>query len=60
MTDDQIAGLVNAAKTEVLARIERMETTLSKEFRKSAVRMEARGRVTDASVTGFNERLRVL
>lgn len=60
MTDDQITGLVHDAKTEMLERIERMETTLSKEFRKSAVRIEARGRVVDASMTGFNERLRVV
>jgi len=71
MTDDQIVELVDDAKTEMLERIEdaktdmleridRTETTLLKEFRKWAVRMEARGRVTDASVTGFNERLRVL
>jgi hypothetical protein len=60
MTDDQIVELVNDAKTEMLERIERTETTLLKEFRKWAVRIEARGRVVDASMTGFNERLRVL
>lgn len=60
MTDDQIAALVNDAKTETLERIEKTETTLLKEFRKWAVRIAARGRVMDASVTGFSERLRVL
>jgi hypothetical protein len=60
MTDDQIVELVNDAKTEMLERIERTETTLLKELRKWAVRIEARGRVVDASMTGFNERLRVL
>jgi hypothetical protein len=60
MTDDQIAGLASDTKTEILERIERTETTLLKEFRKWAVRIEVRGRVMDAAVTGFNERLRVL
>jgi hypothetical protein len=51
---------IEEAKTEMLERIDRTETTLLKEFRKWAVRMEARGRVADASMTGFNERLRVV
>ncbi len=60
MTDEQIVALVENMKTELLERVEKTETTLLKEFRKWAVRIEARGRVNDASLTGFTERLRVL
>jgi hypothetical protein len=64
MTDEQVTALVNAsvtgAKVEMLERMEKVETTLLREFRKWATRIEARGRVAEASLTGFNERLSVL
>jgi hypothetical protein len=64
MTDEQIIALVNERieKTEIqlLERIEKTETTLLKEFRKWATRIEARGRVAETSILGFNERLTVL
>jgi len=56
----EMIGRIDDAKTDMLERIEQTETTLLKEFRKWAVRIEARGRVVDASMTGFNERLRVV
>jgi len=71
MTDEQIKTLVNDSEVRLLERIdrtevdllermERTETTLLKEFRKWATRIEARGRVGETSIVGFNERLNVL
>jgi hypothetical protein len=60
MTDEQITALVESAETRMLERIEKVETTLLKEFRKWAVRFEAIVRVNEASVVGFNARLRSL
>ena len=52
MTDEQVTSLVNAsvndAKVEMLERMEKVETTLLREFRKWATRIEARGRVAGA------------
>ncbi len=44
-------------KEELLERIEKTETTLLKEFRKSAVSFESRFRANEILVGGFNERL---
>jgi len=64
MTDEQIIAFVNErmerTETNLLERIEKTETNLLKEFRKYAIRIEARGRVTDALQIGYNERLTVL
>jgi chaperonin cofactor prefoldin len=60
MTDEQIVKLVEDTKTELYERLEKVETTLLKEFRKWAVRFDAKVRIADASITGFNERLEVL
>lgn len=47
-------------RTELLERIEKVETTLLKEFRKWAVRIEAAARTSGANQIGFEERLHVL
>lgn len=41
MNDDAIVALVEALKIEMLERMEKTETTLLKEFRKWAVRLES-------------------
>ena len=51
--NDSLATL----KTELLERIEKSETTLLKEFRKWAVRIETPLRANQVLVSGFNERL---
>jgi hypothetical protein len=71
VTDEQIVALAEQTKAallkhsdrleeRLLERIEKTETTLLKEFRKYAVRIAAKSRVTDASLTGFSERLEVI
>lgn len=56
MADDEL----QIVKNELLERIEQVETTLLKEFRKWAVRIEARSRTNEAFATGFNARLAVV
>ena len=50
---EALAGL----ETRLLERIEKSETTLLKEFRKWAVRIETPLRANQVLVSGFNERL---
>ena len=47
-------------RTEMLERIEHVETTLLKEFRKWAVRNDSTLRVHDARSIGYDQRLSVL
>ena len=51
---------ITSAKMELIERIEKSETTLLKEFRKWAVRIESPLKATQVLVGGFNERLSVL
>ena len=44
-------------RTELLERIEKVETTLRREFRKWAVSFESRFRANEVLIGGFKERL---
>lgn len=58
--DEQIARALEALETKMLERIESVETTLLKEFRKWAIPIQADVRVNKAYKVGFDERLSVL
>ena len=60
MTDDQITALVEAAETRLLERIEKTETTLLKEFRKWAVRLESSMKIEATKVSTLMERMEVV
>jgi hypothetical protein len=57
MADYVTKAELEATKVELLERLERMETTLLKEFRKWAVRIEAKVKVNETFSVGFNTRL---
>ncbi len=52
-----LQAALDAKGTELLERIEKVETTLLREFRKWAVSFESRFRPNEVLVGGFNERL---
>ena len=56
-TKQEMNDSLAALKAELLERIEKSETTLLKEFRKWAVRIETPLRANQVLVSGFNERL---
>jgi hypothetical protein len=58
--DNEIKAELEAMETRLLERIERIETTLLKEFRKWAVPIDASLRVNKAYSLGFDERLATL
>jgi hypothetical protein len=47
-------------KEEIFEQIEKVETTLLKEFRKYAIRAEARLRVNEVTASGLTERMAFL
>ncbi len=60
VTKQEMDEAITSAKMELIERIEKSETTLLKEFRKWAVRIESPLKATQVLVGGFNERLSVL
>lgn len=71
MKDEEIVALVDTAKTELktemqeqkmelLERIEKIETTLLREFRKWAVRINGELKVDGVQLLAFRERLMVV
>ena len=48
---------LNALEIRMLERIEKVETTLHKEFRKWAISFESSFRANEVLVGGFNERM---
>lgn len=57
VTKAELQAALDASPTELLERIERVETTLLREFRKWAVSFESRFRANEVLIGGFNERL---
>jgi len=57
VTKADLQAALDAKGTELLERIERVETTLLREFRKWAVSFESRFRSNEVLIGGFNERL---
>jgi hypothetical protein len=57
VTKADLQAALDAKGTELLKRIERVETTLLREFRKWAVSFESRFRANEVLVGGFSERL---
>ena len=57
VTKADLQAALDAKGTELLERIERVETTLLREFRKWAVSFESRFRANEVLVGGFSERL---
>jgi hypothetical protein len=57
MSEDVTKADLDALETRLLERVEKVETTLLKEFRKWAISFESRFKSTDALVVGFNERV---
>jgi hypothetical protein len=57
MADPVTKQDLEALETRVLERMERVETTLLKEFRKWAVSFESRFRANEILVSGFSERV---
>ena len=55
--DAAVTAAVSASEERMLERIEKVETTLLKEFRKWAVRFETPFRANEVLISGFNERL---
>ena len=53
----EVRAELQDVRTELLERIEKVETTLLREFRKWAVSFESRFRANEVLVGGFNERL---
>jgi hypothetical protein len=60
MNDDAIVALVEAAKVEILERMEKTETTLLKEFRKWAVRLESAMKIEATKVSTLMDRIEVV
>ncbi len=56
-TKADLQAALDAKGTELLERIEKVETTLLREFRKWAVSFESRFRANEVLIGGFNERL---
>lgn len=57
VTKAELQAALDASPTELFERIERVETTLLREFRKWAVSFESRFRANEVLIGGFNERL---
>ncbi len=57
VTKADLQAALDASRTELLERIEKVETTLLREFRKWAVSFESRFRANEVLVGGFSERL---
>ena len=57
VTKAELQAALDASRTELLERIEKVETTLLREFRKWAVSFESRFRANEVLIGGFNERL---
>jgi len=57
VTKADLHAALDAKGTELLERIEKVETTLLREFRKWAVSFESRFRANEVLIGGFNERL---
>jgi hypothetical protein len=57
VTKADLQAALDAKGTELLERIEKVETTLLREFRKWAVSFESRFRSNEVLIGGFNERL---
>ena len=57
VTKADLQAALDAKGTELLERIEKVETTLLREFRKWAVSFESRFRSNEVPIGGFNERL---
>lgn len=57
VTKAELQAALDASPTELLERIERVETTLLREFRKWAVSFERRFGANEVLIGGFNERL---
>lgn len=57
VTKAELQAALDASPTELVERIERVETTLLREFRKWAVFFESRFRANEVLIGGFNERL---
>ena len=55
MNDDQIKELVQDTETRLLERIEKVETTLLREFQKWAVQIRAAMRTTSANQIGLGQ-----
>jgi hypothetical protein len=57
VTEADLQAALDAKGTELLERIEKVETTLLREFRKWPVSFESRFRANEVLIGGFNERL---
>jgi len=57
MADPVTKNDLDALETRLLERIEKVETTLLKEFRKWAISFESRFRANEILVGGFSERM---
>jgi len=57
VTKAELQAALEAKGTELLERIEKMETTPLREFRKWAISFEGRFRANEVLIGGFNERL---
>jgi hypothetical protein len=57
VTKADLLAALDAKGAELLERIEKVETTLPREFRKWAVSFESRFRANEVLIGGFNERL---
>jgi hypothetical protein len=57
MADPVTKNGLDALETRLLERIEKVETTLLKEFRKWAISFESRFRANEILVGGFSERM---
>ena len=53
----EVRAELQDVRTELLERIEKVETTLLREFRKWAVSFESRFRANEVLIGGFSERL---
>ena len=53
----EVRAELQEVRTELLERIEKVETTLRREFRKWAVSFESRFRANEVLIGGFKERL---
>jgi len=57
VTKAELQAALDASRTELLERIEKVETTLLRELRKWAVSFESCFRANEVLIGGFNERL---
>lgn len=57
MKDEEIVAMVEAAETKLLERIEKTETTLLKEFRKWAIRIEGALKIHAVQISVLNDRV---